>query len=132
MRVFFFLGCLILTACAPTSLDEYRREGEALCRRFTEDLQKIETREDLVKELPKIKRFYEEIADLMIEVKNFKEAHLGEATDTWSTPDDLASETLMIELKRVYRLEGAKELLEGVQRETYFRLDAALNKTIEK
>jgi hypothetical protein len=126
MRKLLLLAFL-LSGCAATSLDEYRREGEALCRAFTEDLQKIESREDLVKELPKIKKYYEEIVELMIAANEFKKAHLGEAIEPWSTPDELASEALMAELTRVYRLEGARELLDSVQKEPYFRLDAALN-----
>ncbi len=113
-------------------MEEYRREGEALSRKFTEQLQQIETREDLVKALPEIRKRYDEIADLMIEVDEFKEEHFGEAIDAWYPTDDLVSEALMIEMKRIYRLEGARELMENAQRESLFRLDAVLRKSSKK
>lgn len=113
---------LVFSGCAPSSMEEYRREGEALCRSFTQDLQKIETREDLVKAIAKIKRHYEEIADLVIAAKDFKKEHIGEAIDSWNSPDTLAGETLMLELKRIYRIEGGEELMENAQREAFFRL----------
>ncbi len=114
--------------CSPTSLEEYRREGESLCRRFTEELQKIETRDELLAALPNIRRRYEEFVDLMLEVKEFEEEHFGEATDPWNTSDFLASESLIIEMKRLYQLEGGRELMEKTQREALFRLDAALRR----
>lgn len=117
---------MLLAACAPSSMEEFRREGEAISRKFTEQLQRIETREDLVKALPEIKKHYEEIVDLMIEVNAFKEEHFGEAIDTYYSTDNLASEALMMEVKRIYRLEGGRELMESAQRESLFRLDAVL------
>jgi len=126
MKRYIFLAVVFLWGCAPSSMEEYRREGEALCRSFMQDLQKIETREDLVKAIPKIKRHYEEIADLIIQAQNFKKEHLGEAVDPWDSSDMLASEALMFELKRIYRMEGGKELMENAQKEALFRLDATI------
>ena len=121
---------IMLSACAPSSMEEFRREGEAISRNFTLQLQKVETREDLVEMLPKIKKCYEEIVDLMIDLSAFKERHFGEAVDAWYASDQLASETLMIEMQRIYRLEGGKELMEDAQKESLFRLDAVLRKTV--
>jgi DNA gyrase/topoisomerase IV subunit A len=126
MKRLIFLPFIFLCGCSPSSMEEYQREGEALCRSFTQDLQKIENREDLLKALPKIKQHYEEIADLIIEAQNFKKEHSGEAIDPWNSSDMLASETLMLELKRIYRMEGGKELMENAQREALFRLDAMI------
>ncbi|MBS3904301.1 MAG: hypothetical protein KGZ39_03130 [Simkania sp.] len=125
----FFLGLWLLTAaCAPTSIEEYRKEGEAICYQFTEDLKKIHAREELVKAIPNIKHRYEEIVDLLIGVKEFEKEHFGEASDPWNTANFLASEMLMVEMKRIYLIEGGREIMERAQREALFRLDAALRK----
>jgi hypothetical protein len=127
--IIFLFSAILLSACAPSSMEEFRREGEAISRKLTMQLQKVETREDLVEMLPEIKKRYEEIVDLMIDLNTFKERHLGEAVDAWYVSDQLASETLMIEMQRIYRLEGGRELMEGAQKESLFRLDGVLRKT---
>jgi DNA gyrase/topoisomerase IV subunit A len=126
IKKFLFGALLISSGCTPSSMEEYRREGEALCRSFTHELQKIESREDLVRASPKIKQHYEEIVQLIIEAQNFKNVHSQEAIEAFETSDMLASEELMMELKRIYRMEGGKELMENAQKEALFRLSKAV------
>lgn len=126
MKKWVFSCLLLFCACTRSSIEEYRRDGEALCRSFTHLLQRVETREDLLKSLPEIKRHYEEIAKLVIEAQNYKKEHEGEAVEPWDSSDALASETLMLELKRIYRMEGGRELMENAQKEAFFRLDSTL------
>ena len=124
-----FGALLIFTGCAPSTIEEYRREGEAICRSFTHELQKIESREDLVRASPKIKQHYEQIAQIVIEAQNFKNEHSGEAVDPFHSTDMLASEELMMELKRIYRMEGGKELMENAQKEALFRLSKEIKES---
>jgi len=126
MRAFLF-SLLILAGCAPSSSQEFRQEGEALCRSLSKDLQKVETREDLIKIAPLLKKRFLQFSELMMEARAFEREHAGEAM-----PEDhgdlLASEALMEEMKRIYTIEGARKIVEDAQREALIALDAYLKK----
>lgn len=121
---------LLVSACSPTSTQEFRQEGEALCRRLTKELQQVETREDLLKMAPILKKRFQQFADLMMAARTFQREHAGEALPE-DDGDYLASEALMEEMRRIYRIEGARKLIEDQQREALFALDAYL-KNLEK
>ncbi len=64
----------------------------------------------------------------MIHARTFQREHTDGALPAWEESDFLASEALMLEMKRVYQIEGAREIIEQAQREALFRLDAFLKK----
>ena len=116
---------LLAAGCSPSSPDEFRREGETLCRRLTKELQQVQTREDLVKMTPHLKKRFSQFAELVMEARTFQREHAGEAMQD-DEGDYLASEALMLEMKRIYRIEGARKIVEDAQRESLFALDAYL------
>ena len=119
MRLAFFT-LLILYGCSPHSLSEFRKEGQSRSVLFANDLKKIETREQLLLSEPILRKHFESLVDLMIEAREFLKFH----------PDDVATDTFFVEiqleeqLKRIYRIEGGREIVERAQREPLIRLDA--------
>lgn len=105
-------GCLV--GCSPATLEDLRCQGEAETRRLAKELQGIETKEDLQKALPRIKKRFNRIADLLIEVRKFPNPAPLEPTE--------ASEALFIELARLYEIPGMREAIEGAEEEAVQRL----------
>lgn len=119
--VFLLLCC----SCSPHSSAEFQREGEARCKSLLKDLQKIENREQLVRAESLLKKHFESLIDLMIEAREFQQKH----------PDDSLAEALLEEeegvdaslekeLRRIYTIEGGREVIEKAQHEALVRLDA--------
>jgi hypothetical protein len=78
-----------------------------------------------VKALPKLKKRYEEFTDLMIAAKEYQLNHPEEELLELNMADSDSNEILFSELKRIYAMEGGREMLERAQREALIRLDAA-------
>lgn len=124
------LAVCIFQGCSPSSPHEFRQEGESLCRKLTKQLQQVETREDLLRLAPQLKKCFSEFAELVVAARLYDKEHAGEAVAEEKF-DDLASETLLEEMKRIYKIEGARKIMEDLQRESLFSLDAKIKK-IEK
>jgi nitric oxide reductase activation protein len=110
-RWVFRLSLAILAGCS--SFEDLRCEGEAETRKLAAELRAIETKEDLQKAVPRLKKRFNRIADLVIEARSF---HGGESEPT------AASEELFIELARLYEVAGGRELIESAQTDAVLRL----------
>jgi len=126
MKAFFnfWIVCLLFAlGCSPSSLEDYQHEGEAVCRLLIKELKKIESREDLIKATPKLKKRFHQVVDIVIEARKFQEGHPEEKKEFTFDPRQM-SDLLKSELKRIYQIEGGRELMEHAQREALIRLDA--------
>ncbi|MBS0615863.1 MAG: hypothetical protein JSR58_04850 [Verrucomicrobia bacterium] len=115
MRFLFFL-LLLCASCSPESSDDFRHEGEAIARALVDELQEVENRQDLLKASPKLKKLFEQLVDLMIAARNAQMEPQLDSTEM--------SQVLQAELKRIYRMEGGREVIEKAQKEALLRLDA--------
>lgn len=112
---------VMLSGCSPSSMEEYRFEGESLVRSLIEECQKIESKEDLLLEKPRLKKKFDKIVDLMIAARKFQVKHLDS-----EIPVDLrlaASNALKEEFIRIYKIEGCQSLMEDIQRDSLHKLD---------
>ncbi len=107
MKSLWLLLIVFAVGCSPVTLEELRCQGEAETGKLAADLRKLETKEDLQKALPKIKKRFNRIGDILMEVRKFSNALPIEPT--------VASEELFIELSRLYELPGAQELIENAE-----------------
>lgn len=110
---------LILLGCSPSSLEDYQREGEALCRMIGLDLQKIHTKEELQKALPHLEKQFDKLVDLMIQARRFQQEHPEDV----SFYEGVAGDALRLQLERVYGLEGGRDFIEQAQHEPLLKLD---------
>jgi hypothetical protein len=113
---------LILFGCSPSSLEDFRHEGESRTRSLVRDLQKIDSQELLLNAEPVLKKHFEKLVDLMIEARQF---HLKNADlEPLETEEGTFSLALKEELRRIYAIEGGREVIERAQQEALVRLDA--------
>ena len=105
---------MFLFSCGPNSLEEVRIEGESETRKLAQELRSIENKEDLQKALPRLRKRFNKLADILALAQNYS------AEDT---PPTLASEELFIELARIYEMPGGRVLVETAQAEAIKRLE---------
>jgi hypothetical protein len=119
-RLLVLLMILTFTACSPRSMQEYRNRGRLLCEKIASELGEIDSREELEKALPLLKKRFDELVTLSIQARTYELRHGGEE----DTEDSYLSSSLKVELCRIYSLEGGKELIEKAEREALLKLDA--------
>lgn len=124
------LCLLVLIGCSPNSLDDFQREGEALCRSLVSDLKKVQTHEDLLKIEPNLKKKFHHLVDLITQAKLYHLKHPDEVPI--EAQDHFFSEQMQMELKRIYRIEGGRGIIERAQREALIDLDAFERKINKK
>jgi hypothetical protein len=138
LRIFFFMVfylmitrtlticslLLLLCGCSPNSSQEFRREGEAHCHALVKDLEKIENREQLLRAQPRLKKHFESLISLMIEARKFQQRHADDAEAEDPFTEEEATALLQEELRRIYCIEGSREVIESAQQEALIRLDA--------
>ena len=123
-RSFFFKICLVfLSACQPTSLEDFQLEGACLCRALLKDLRQIECREDLVFMEPVLKRKFEKLVDLVIQARTFQQKNPEFEIPTQNI-NQILNSSLIEEIKRIYGIEGGRECIERAQREAMLKLDS--------
>jgi hypothetical protein len=115
---------LLLCSCSPNSSQEFHREGKARCRMLVLDLRKIENREQLLRSEAQLKKHFESLITLMIEAREFQQKHLDEVGGEGAFESDSAGVALEEELRRIYLIEGGREIIEKAQHEALIRLDA--------
>jgi hypothetical protein len=109
---------LFLSACSPSSQNDFRLEGESLCREMIQELQRVETHQQLVAIEPRLREFYEKIAVLMIAAKEAETSPVVEG-------ETIVSDLLQAELKRIYKIEAGRELVERCQKEALFKMSSS-------
>ena len=119
-----FLALLLLCSCSPDSSEEFQREGQARCHALVLELQKIESREQLLHSSPQLKRHFESLINLMIEAREFQQKKIDNFFPEINFEENLVEIALQEELRRIYSIEGAREVIEHTQQEALVRLDA--------
>src|SRR3989344_2543522 len=94
---------LFLTSCRPATFEDLRWEGEEQTRKLSVELRAIQSKEDLQKAIPKLRKRFNQIARLLIEAKKFS------CQEIEPSP---AAEELFTELARLYEMSGGIELIE--------------------
>ena len=114
----FFL--LFFVACSPSSLEDFRYEGESICKDLTQELKKIETSQQLIVKAPKLKTYFDKLVVVIIQAKKFQKEHEGE--NSIMDGKSQVSQNLLGELRRIYELEGGRELMEKIEQEALIKL----------
>ena len=115
-------GTFLFTGCSPTSLSEYRAEGEGYIKKLIEELIEIDSVSQLEEKEIRLKKRFSAITDLMIAAKKYQIKHpndIGELT-TWQLE---MSDALKKEMIRLYQIDGCASKLEEIQRDSLHKLD---------
>jgi hypothetical protein len=93
-------------------MEDLRAEGEFETSKLVRILRVVETKEDLQKSLPKIKKRLNRIATLAVSVRSVADKSGG------SLEPSTSGDELFVELARLYELPGCRDLLESAQSES--------------
>jgi hypothetical protein len=124
IRKLFWIFVLI-SGCGPATVEETQASGSAVVSQLIEELREITSRHDLEQALPRLRRYFDRLTDLMLVLEDPSDVELSEKHHA-------QSELLKEELIRVYQLDGGRELIEKAQRESLKRLDAAEHRTLKR
>ena len=115
---YVILALLFLCACAPSSVEDFRYEGEALSQALTHEMRQIQTREDLQAALPQLRKKFLKLSDVLLAAREFRSNH----PEIEVPAPSYASDELFAELARLYELPGGRELIESAQSEAIQQL----------
>ena len=123
MTIFFIIALLVLASCNPSNLSEWRVEGVSIVRNLVEELELIETIADLEERKSSIKKKYAKLIQIMIEGDRYEDIDALK-------PESFFSNALRDQYIRIYQIEGGKELLFEIQKESLHKLDQYLKKNV--
>jgi len=123
-----FISCLFLCSCGPRNLDDYAEEGEGIVRSLIQDLKIIHTREQLLAAASELQRQFEKLGAVMVAAEDFASAHPEADRGISQRFNHDLSDQLRVELNRLYRLEGGRQIIEKSQEKALFQLDACKRK----
>lgn len=121
-RLFILLLFASLSGCSPSSICEYRTEGEEPIKRLIYELSQIETVGQLEAREGRLKKCFSSLVDLMIAAKKFQAKRHDEGGEVTFWQLEL-SEALRREMIRIYEIEGCSELMEEIERDALHKLD---------
>lgn len=117
--LFFFIFC---TACGTRSIEDFRAEGESLSRALTQELNQINTREELIAANPRLTQLFNELVNTIISAHEYRVKYPNELLQI-SFEGHNSNNQLRGELNRIYQIEGAREVIEKCQEEALNKLD---------
>lgn len=118
-----FILLLFSGSCASSNQQNDKAEGQEIVRALIKELKPIRSREQLVQRSPKIKKIFNQLAEILIKAKEHQLYECTNEIDSDQTHAQYYSNQLKEELNRLYRLDGGKETIENCQKDALERLD---------
>ncbi len=112
--LFPFFLFIFLISCGPRSLDDFQEEGEGVIRSLVQELKSIHKRDQLLAACPKLQRYFDRLAMIMIEAEEYQKKH-GEKENGQNQLNHELSDQLRVELNRIYEIEGGRQIMEKCQ-----------------
>lgn len=112
------------TGCGPHSLEDFQEEGEGIMRSLLQELKAIHTREELLATQGRLQRQFDRLVFIMISAEEFSFSHPEQGKEEAIRFNHDLSDQLRVELNRLYRLEGGRQIIEKCQEKALYRLDA--------
>lgn len=122
LTIFFIFFAAI--SCSPHSLDDFEEEGKGVIRSLIQELKAIHNREQLLASTNRLQQQFDRLAILMIAAKEFSFAHPELDKGEFFRNNHDLSDQLRVELNRLYRIEGGRQMIEKCQEKALHRLDA--------
>lgn len=108
---FFLLFSYLLISCHNSSYDVFRQKGRVKIKELITDLKSIKTKDQLVEYEKKLIKSFNELDELVLEVKEYQKNNPALETPSLEDLDYELSFALKNEIQRIQRLEGGKEIL---------------------
>ena len=119
-NMLYLILLLLVTGCSPSTAQDCQQEAKGVIKSLLVDFKEVQSREDLLDKEEQIKQKMQILVNLMLRLKKIEE--IGEMI--FEEEDHAMSNLLMQEMKRIYYIDGARELIEQFQREALIRLDS--------
>lgn len=120
---------LVLVSCGTRNQEEFQTEGQKVAQAITRELQQVHTRDDFSEAMPRLKKLHEQLVDVIISAKQYRQMHGWEEVPPLSREAEQVNVRLQVEVARVSRLEGGQEFVERCQESALNRLDAFLKQS---
>jgi hypothetical protein len=117
MKTYFIIFLLFLVSCSPSTLSEWRVEGVSVIRDLVEELKEVPDLKSLEAKKATIKKKYSKLVYIMIEAEKYEEE------ENTFLPESFYSDALKAQYIRLYEIEGCRELLFQMQKESLHKLD---------
>lgn len=123
--LFLILSILLMltTSCGNRSLDDFQEEGEGVIRSLIQELKEIHTRQELIAASGSLQKRFDHLVSIMISAEEFLASHPERAKEGTVLNHEL-SDQLRIELNRLYRLEGGRQIIEKCQEKGLLRMES--------
>jgi hypothetical protein len=119
-----------LLACSPQSIDEFQEEGEGIVRSLIHELQEISTQEELLAAAGQLQSYFNRLVSVMIAAEEHLKAFPQEKGSVSAPWNRELNEQLRLELHRIYKIKGGKQLIEKTQEKALHRLDIYMKKNL--
>ncbi len=120
--VMITLSCLI--GCTPHSIDDFRAQGNGVMYHLVKELKKVQTLDQLLAVSHRLKPLFNKLVTIMIQARRFQEKHPDRSYLWHPEKNSIAAEKLREQLQRIYTIQGARKVMEEIQKEALHRLDA--------
>ncbi len=121
MKMLFLFIVISLISCTPTSIEECRYESENISRSLLKDLEKVESLNDLIIRKSKLTKKFAILVDVIIISKKYGSNHQFDEIE--NKEDQYLSDLILEQFVRIYKIDGCKELMEDIQRESLHKLE---------
>ncbi len=124
LKYFLWFTALVfsVSSCSSQGPEHFQEKSRNKTMELIRELQKVECLEDIIQKSVCFKGLYLELVDLSIEVQKYQKKH--ETYWELEAEDFTLSDELRFEFVRIYKILGAKELMEKCQMSALLRLDA--------
>ncbi len=126
MRFLLFFLPFLLLLCSCSSHGRSNTQAVRYARSLCQELEQVESVDELKERELKIKKLFNNIAQLLIE-----SSHSSDERQPLPLPPELAHK-LREQLERIYRMEEGREIMERAQGEALRWLDRGLPRNSER
>ncbi len=113
MKHAFLIFLCLLLGCQEASQDVLRAEGRAKAKNLIAELKKVRTKDQLVEREQVLRVKFEAYRELLERAESYVRAHPDSAPPPLEQEDHELSDSLRLELMRIMRLEGGREIVES-------------------
>lgn len=124
LYLFFLFLIFNLSGCGSRSLEDFQEEGEGVVRSLIQEFKSIHTRQDLIRSSMVLQKLFDRLVTVMIAAEEFSLSKCEKGDEFDLEINYELNDQLRIELSRLYRLEGGRQIIEKSQEKALYRLDA--------
>lgn len=111
LKSFTILFFLLASCQGGSSYEDFREKGRAKTRSLIAELKRIRTKDQLIAHQEDVMEAFDQIAELAEKVKHYQMSHPQEESPTLTLKDRELNEQLQLEIFRICRLEGGREVI---------------------